>query len=60
MQIKLLIDDTLLREALKVGGKRTRRETVTEALVEYIHRRRRRDFTTLFGTIVFRKDWDFV
>jgi hypothetical protein len=33
---------------------------VTEALVEYIHRRRRRDFTTLFGTIVFRKDWDFV
>ena len=37
----LNIDDRLLEEALKVGGRRTKRETVNEALTEYIQRRRR-------------------
>ena len=58
MPTNLAIDDALLREALKVGGKRTKRETVNEALTEYIRRRRRR-FAKLFGTIDFREDWDY-
>jgi Arc/MetJ family transcription regulator len=49
MPTNLPIDDGLLREALKAGGKRTKRETVNEALTEYIHRRRRRHFAKLFG-----------
>ena len=59
MPTNLAIDDDLLREALKVGGKRTKRETVNEALAEYIRRRRRRHFAKLFGTIDFREDWDY-
>jgi Arc/MetJ family transcription regulator len=59
MPTNLAIDDDLLREALKVGGKRTKRETVNEALAEYIRRRRRRGFAKLFGTIDFREDWDY-
>jgi len=59
MPTNLAIDDRLLREALKVGGKRTKRETVNEALTEYIRRRRRRQFAKLFGTIDFREDWDY-
>jgi Arc/MetJ family transcription regulator len=59
MLTKLAVDDALLREALKVGGKRTKRETVNEALAEYIRRRRRRHFAKLFGTIDFRKNWDY-
>jgi Arc/MetJ family transcription regulator len=55
----LAIDDDLLKEALRVGGKRTKRETVNEALAEYIRRRRRRNFSRLFGTIEFREDWDY-
>jgi Arc/MetJ family transcription regulator len=55
----LAIDDDLLREALRVGGRRTKRETVNEALAEYIRRRRRRRFAKLFGTIDFREDWDY-
>jgi len=59
MRTNVAIDDALLREALKIGGKRTRRETVDEALAEYIHRRQRRHFAKLFGTIDFREDWDY-
>lgn len=55
----LSIDDKLLNDALRIGGHRTKRETVNEALQEYIQRRRRRRFTKLFGTIDFRPDWDY-
>jgi Arc/MetJ family transcription regulator len=59
MPTNLAIDDDLLKEALRVGGKRTKRETVNAALVEYIRRRRRRHFSKVFGTIEFREDWDY-
>jgi Arc/MetJ family transcription regulator len=55
----LAIDDALLAEALRVGGRRSKRETVNEALAEYVQRRRRRDFVKLFGTVEFRPDWDY-
>ncbi len=58
MPTNLSIDDTLLSQALKVGGRRTKRETVNEALSEYVLRRKRRGFARLFGTIDFRPDWD--
>jgi len=59
MPAKLAIDDDLLDQALKVGGRRTKRETVNEALAEYIQRRKRRGFVKLFGTVDFRPDWDY-
>lgn len=58
MPTNLAIDDQLLAEALRIGGRRTKRETVNEALAEYIRRRKRRTFAKLFGTIGFRPDWD--
>jgi Arc/MetJ family transcription regulator len=54
----LAIDDRLLDAALKVGGHGTKRATVNEALMEYVQRRKRRDFTKLFGAVDFRADWD--
>jgi Arc/MetJ family transcription regulator len=36
MATNLAIDDRLLEEARKIGGHRTRKATVTEALEEYI------------------------
>jgi Arc/MetJ family transcription regulator len=59
MPTNLAIDDELLDEALRVGGRRTKRETVNEALAEYVRRRKRRSFVRLFGTIDFRPDWDY-
>lgn len=59
MPTNLAIDDTLLAEALRIGGRRSKRETVNEALAEYVQRRRRRDFVKLFGRVDFRPDWDY-
>ena len=53
------IDEKLLAEALRAGGHRTKRETVNEALREYLQRRKRRAFKRLFGTVDFRADWDY-
>ncbi len=55
MATNLAIDDQLLDEALKVGGHRTKKATVTEALEEYIRRRRQVRVVELFGTIDFEK-----
>ncbi len=59
MPTNLAIDDALLAEALRVGGRRSKRETVNVALAEYVQRRRRRSFVKLFGTVDFRPDWDY-
>jgi Arc/MetJ family transcription regulator len=59
MPTNLAIDDALLEEALRVGGRRTKRDTVNEALAEYVQRRKRRGFARLFGTFEFRPDWDY-
>ena len=59
MPTNVAIDDGLLAEALRVGGRRTRREIVNEALAEHVQRRKRRDFVKLFGTVDFRTGWDY-
>jgi len=53
------IDEHLLAEAVNLGGHPTKRETVNEALEEYVRRRKRRGFVELFGTVDFRAGWDY-
>jgi len=59
MPTNLAIDDRLLDEALRIGGHRTKKATVTEALMEYIQRRRQARIIDLFGTIDFDPDYDY-
>jgi Arc/MetJ family transcription regulator len=59
MPSNLSIDDQLLRDALRIGGYRTKRETVDQALREFIRRRRRRDLKGLFGAVEYRKGYDY-
>jgi Arc/MetJ family transcription regulator len=54
----LAIDDKLLETARRVGKLRTKKETVTRALEEFIQRRRQRQVLKVLGTFEFRKDWD--
>jgi Arc/MetJ family transcription regulator len=58
MATNLAIDDALLKEAQKIGGHRTKKDTVNEALREYIQRRRQVEVTNLFGTIEFDPAYD--
>ncbi len=59
MATNLAIDDRLLERALQAGGLRTKKDTVTKALEEFIQRREQRKILRAFGTFEFRKDWDY-
>ena len=45
MPTNLAIDENLLSEALKVGGFKTKKNTVNEALKEFIRRRKQKEYT---------------
>jgi hypothetical protein len=53
------LDDRLLEEAQRVGGHRTKKATVTEALQEYIQRRQQGKIVELFGTMDFDSKYDY-
>jgi hypothetical protein len=59
MATNLDIDARLLNEALKVGGHRTKKETVNEALKEYIRYRKQLGAIDLFGKIDFDPKYDY-
>lgn len=59
MATNLAIDDALLAEAQRVGRHRTKKATVTEALTEYIQRRKQLDVIELFGTIEVDPGYDY-
>ena len=44
---------------LKLGGRRTKRETVTEALQEYVQRRWQQRVLDAFGTVDFDPAYDY-
>ena len=54
MATNLAIDQRLLEQAQQAGGHGTKRETVNQALREYVARRRRRGILKLAGRI----EWD--
>ena len=58
MATNLAIDDQLLAEAQKVGGLKTKKATVNEALREFILHRRQIEALDLFGKIDFDPKFD--
>jgi len=59
MPTNLAIDEKLLKEALKIGGHKTKRNTVNEALREYIMKRKQKDILSLFGKIDMEPTYDY-
>jgi Arc/MetJ family transcription regulator len=58
MATNLAIDDRLLDEALRAGGQRTKKATVTQALEEYVQRRKQARILELFGKVDFDPKYD--
>lgn len=58
MATNLGIDEKLLSEAQRIGKKRTKKETVNEALLEYVRRRRKLEILEEFGTVDYYGDYD--
>ena len=59
MATNLALDERLLNEALKIGGRATKKETVTEALREYISRRKQAAALDLFGAVDYDARYDY-
>jgi Arc/MetJ family transcription regulator len=59
MATNLALDDKLLEQAVKVGGRATKKATVTEALQEYIARREQARIADLFGTIDYDPTYNY-
>jgi len=59
MPTNLGIDDDLLDEARRLGGHRTKRDTVNEALRQYIQQRKRLASLKFVGKIKFDPKFDY-
>lgn len=59
MSTNLAIDDSLILEAQKVGGHATKKAAVSQALMEYIQRKRQLEVLALFGTVDYDADYDY-
>jgi hypothetical protein len=52
------IEDWLIEEAKLVGNHRTKKGAVTEALLEYIQRRKQSEILRIFHSIDYDPDYD--
>jgi hypothetical protein len=59
MATNLALDDDVLTEALKIGGLKSKKDTVNQALKEFIQRRKAVDVIKSFGTIDFDPSYDY-
>ena len=58
MATNLAIDMKLLEDAQRVGNLKTKKDTVNEALREFIQRRKQAEILTLFATVDFDPGYD--
>lgn len=59
MATNLALDDGLIEEAKMLGKHKTKKGAVTEALVEYIQRRKQVEILRLFHSIEYETDYDY-
>lgn len=59
MATNLAIDTNLLDEALVISGLKTKKDTVNQALTEFIQRRKQREITDLFGNLPADDNYDY-
>lgn len=59
MPTNLALDDSLIEEARKIGGHRTKKDAVNAALSEYVKRRKQLRIVEAFGTFDFDPQYDY-
>ena len=58
MRTNIVLDDALVRRAMKLTGARTKREVVHVALTSLVESRSRKNLLELAGTLDFAPDFD--
>lgn len=59
MATNLSIDNELLNQALIIGGLTTKKDTVNQALKEFVQRHKQREIVQLFGTLPSDDDYNY-
>ncbi len=59
MATNLALSDALIEEARQLGGERTKKAVVTQALVEYIQRRKQLKVIELFDSVEYDGAYDY-
>ena len=59
MASNLSIDSELMKTALKVGGLKSKKDTVNQALIEFIKRRKTANIIDMFGNVDYDVDYDY-
>ena len=58
MRTNIVLDESLVKEAMKLSRTKTKKELVNQALMEFVENRRRLNLTDLAGKIKFAKDYN--
>lgn len=58
MRTNIVLDDRLIKEAMRLSKSRTKREAVDIALREFVARRKERDVLELIGQDLIEPDYD--
>ena len=59
MATNLQIDDDLIVQAVNLGGHKTKKAAVTQALIEYIEHLEQAKILSLFGTVEYDPDYNY-
>lgn len=59
MATNLAIEDSLIEEARALGNHKTKKAAVTQALAEYIARRKQQEVLEVFNTIDYDPKYDY-
>jgi len=59
MRTNIVLDDSLVKEALKLSRVKTKKDLVNQALKEFIENRKRLNLMDLFGKIEFAKNYNY-
>jgi len=59
MRTNIVLDDNLVKEAIKLSGVKTKKELIHLALKEFVENKRRRNLLDLEGKIEFAEGYDY-
>lgn len=59
MATNLQLDDELIQKAVKLGGHKTKKAAVSEALIEYIQNLEQKKILLMFGTVDYDPEYDY-
>lgn len=59
MATNIELDEELLSKAMSLGGMKTKKEAVNQALLEYVQKREQLKILDFFGTVDMNPDFDY-